>query len=220
MILILESDKSLSKKLCDLLNRERIICVDSGQQIVEMVCKYKNDINVIIANNHLLYDIMVHQVILKLCQKLVIEPSPIICYYKKDDQDIHKEFIKDLGQNKLIECDEKNVDFPERFIQIVKEAYPALNADIKKANEMWVKKPEDFVDIGKWLEEEGFLKTGKTAQPTESYSLIKPQPRKLNSKKDDLDYEKMYNELKKKYDELLKEVKDLIDSTGNSKEKH
>lgn len=219
MILILESDKSLSKKLCDLLGRERMICVDSGQQILEMICKYKNDIKVIIANNHLFCDIMAHQVISKLCQKLVIEPSPIICYYKKDDQDIHKEFIKDLGHNRFIECDEKNADFPERFIQIVKEAYPALNADIKKANERWVKKSEDFIDIGKWLEEEGFLKKGKTAQPTESFGSIKPQQGKSDSVMNNLDYKKMYNELKKKYDELLKQVEDLIDSTGNSKEK-
>ncbi len=219
MILLLEADKNLSKKLCDLLDRERIICIESGQQILEMVVKYKNDINAIIANNNQFHEIMAHHVILKLCQKLQLKPPPVVCYYEKNDSELHEEYLKDLGLYKLIECDGADPGFPEKFITTLKEVYPGLNADVKKASVMWFTKPEELVDLGRWLREEGFFRGPETAPPAGTGAAGTVQ-------KSGPDYEKMYRELKKKYDELKKEhddlveqVKDIIDLENDSKKK-
>jgi hypothetical protein len=229
MILMLESDKAISKKLSDLLDRERIICLDSGKQLLEMIVKYKNDINVIVANNRMFREIKIHPLILKLCQKLNIKPPPVICYdqdgdrdSKKDDQVINEEMMENLGLYKLIEYDELNSDFPEVFIETIKEAYPGLRADVKKASVLWTTKPGEFVDIGGWLQEEGFFGADKTAEPAKPSGTTKPSAPPITAKpsapkKENLDYEKMYDELKKKYDDLLKQMQNLLNLNGDSK---
>ena len=70
MILLIEPDKAIRKKLSDLLSRERIIGVDSAQQTLEMILKFKDNLNVIIANIRLLREAISRDIISKLCQKL------------------------------------------------------------------------------------------------------------------------------------------------------
>jgi len=231
---MIEPDKAIRKKLCDPLSRERIIGVDSVQQVLEMICKFKNNLDIIIVNIRLLQGMMANQIIHKLCQKLSIETPPIIGYYKKGDEKIKEEFEKSNKQYRLIEYNEKDYSFPGQYIQAVKELYPGLNADVEKAREIWLKeKEEELVDPRKWLEEEGFLEVTektKSEQPEKDTGdiiisieeiLVKNTEEKPEQKKEIVkeDYEKRYLELKKKYDELLKQVEDLIDSVGNSKEK-
>lgn len=229
MILLIEPDKAIRKKLCDLLSRERIIDIDSVQQTLEMVLKFKNNLDVIIANIRLLRKILSNQILFRLCQKLSIKTPPIVGFYKKNDEKIKKEFEKNNKQYKLIEYNEKDYSFPVQYIQAIKEVYPELTADIEKAREVWLKEKEteDLVDLRKWLEEESFLeaiensKIGKPGKDTEHIipSIEEMTVEKTVEKKEEIEeinkeknYKKMYFELKKKHDELLRYVKELLDS--------
>ncbi len=198
MILLLEPYKTRRKKLCDLLSRERIIGVASIPETLEMVCKFKNSFEIIIANIHLLYDILSQETLFKLCKKLYIKVPPLLGLYEKGDDKIKEEFEKKYTQYKLIEYDKEDDNFPERYIRVVKELYPDVIADVNKAMESWVKGEEtkELIDTRKWLEQEGFVeRTEKTCE--------------------EHDYKKMYLELKKKYDELLNYVKKLTDFIKN-----
>lgn len=241
MILLIEPDKAIRKKLCDLLNRERIIGVDSVQQTLEMILKFKDNLNVIIANIRLLREAISRDIISKLCQKLAIETPSIVGFYKRNDRKFKKEFEKSHKQYKLIEYNEKEPGFPDQYIQLIKEVYPELNADIEKAREVWSKQEQDeeLVDLHKWIEEEGLYveeekeifiedlkeKAKKERRKKEEVEekiadieelglLVEESEKesKTGQRRDEReDYKKMYFELKKKYDELLKYVKELTE---------
>ncbi len=83
MILIIESDITIRKKLSDLLSKERIIGTDSMQQMLEMICKFKNEVNVIVADIHQFHEIISKKVIFRLCERFHIDAPPIIGVYKK-----------------------------------------------------------------------------------------------------------------------------------------
>ena len=212
MILLIEQDIAVRKKLSDLLSKERIIGIDSVQQTLEMICKFKNKLNVIVADIHQLREIISKRVVFKLCEKLHIDVPPIVGVYKNADVKIKEEFAENNTGYKLLKYDEKDCSFPEQYIKIMKEVYPQLNADIEKAREIWLETEEndDLVDIRKWIEEEGFLEIPdktKIRKPEAKVNVRKPK-----TKKPEKNYEKMYFELKQKYDELLEYVKELADS--------
>src|SRR4030042_5141743 len=102
MMLMLESNRSTRRKLCDLLSRERILCVDSSTGIFEMICKYKKEIDLIIINIRLLTEVTSHQVYRKLCQKLAIEAPPVLVFYMKSDDKIREDFERENPQLRFI----------------------------------------------------------------------------------------------------------------------
>jgi len=226
MILLIEPNKNIRKRLCDLLNRERIIGIDSLPQTFEMICKFKNSIHIIIANIRLLHDIVSKGTLFRLCEKLYVDIPPILAFYRKGDEKIKHEFEKNYQQYKLIDYDKDDTSFPERYIMAIKELYPEVIADINKATEVWLKgeEPETLIDHREWLEKEGFIKTMenlKIGKLTQDMEQIIPLMKKMLSeekkllknktKKQEIDYKRMYFELKQKHDELLKYVKELID---------
>lgn len=228
MILLLEPNKRIRKRLCDLLSRERILAIGSYAETLEMIAKFKNRINIIIANIRMFKDILLRGTLFRLCQKLYIEIPPILVLYRRGDEKIKEEFEKNKIQYSIIEFDGEDTSFPERYIAAIKNLYPEVIADIDKATEMWLKGEESETpkDHRKWLEEEGFLtamenlKIGKLTRDVEQIiPLMKkmlsgekqgPQEKK-QKKKQETDYKRMYLELKQKYDELLKYVKELVD---------
>jgi DNA-binding NtrC family response regulator len=212
MIIIIESDIIIRKKLSDLLSKERIIGIDSMQQMLEMICKFKNNINVIVADIRQLHEIISKKVIFKLCDRFHINTPPIIGIYKDGDENIKKEFERDNIRYKLLKYNNKDCSFPELYIETIKQVYPQVHADIEKAREIWLEEEEteDFVDIRKWIEEEGFLEIVDKMKITESDK--KDNTGKLKIKKSSKNYRKLYFELKQKYDELLKYVTELTDS--------
>lgn len=212
MILIIETDVTIRKKLSDLLSKERIIGIDSVQQILEMICKFRNDLNVIVTDIHQLHEIMSKKVVFRLCDKLHIDAPPIVGIYKNGDEKIKEEFAKNNTGYKLLKYNDKDCSFPELYIETIKEVYPQVHADIEKAREIWLEKREDddLVDIRKWIEEEGFLETPDKTKIGKSEANV--NVRKPKTKKAEKNYEKMYFELKQKYDELLEYVKELADS--------
>lgn len=212
MILIIESDITIRKKLSDLLSRERVIGIDSVQQLLEMICKFKNRLDVIVADIHQLHEIISKKVVFKLCEKLHIDAPPIVGIYKDGDQKIKEVFEKnDIGY-RLLRYNGKDSSFPEQYIETIKEVYPEVHADLEKAREIWLeeKKNDDLVDIRKWIEEEGFLEIVDNMKIGESEKKVNIDKSKI--KKPRKDYKKLYFEIKEKYDELLKYVKELADS--------
>ncbi|MGB3479997.1 MAG: hypothetical protein WBB67_12675 [bacterium] len=209
MILSLESNRVTRKKLCDLLNKERIIGIDSVQQAIEMICKYKNEIRVLIANVHFLCELFSTETIFRLGQKLSIKTPPILGFSSKEDEKIKTKLERENKQCRFIEYNEKDPDFPARYIHIIKGFYHEVVADIERANETWLKETEtdDLIDTRKWLNEEGFL---KATEKERSEKDGKPQDATVHE--GEKDYRKLYFELKKEHDELLKTVKELMDS--------
>lgn len=228
MILLAEPNRLIRKRLSDLISRERIIGVDSLPHVLEMICKFRNNINLIIANIRLLKDILLKGTLLNLYEKLHIEIPPVLIFYRKGDEKIKEEFEKTEYKHKLIKYDRDDNNFPLHYIWAIKELYPEVITDIKKANEIWSKgdETESVESIRKWLVEEGFLEAiassqiGKLAHDIEQIVpvikriLLEEQEQKEMLKeevKDKGNYRKMYFELKRKHDELVKHVNDLID---------
>ncbi|MGB3478670.1 MAG: hypothetical protein WBB67_05875 [bacterium] len=212
MILIIESDTTVRKKLSDLLSRERIIGIDTVQQMLEMICKFKNNLNLIVTDIHQLHEIISNKVVFRLCEKLHIDTPPIVGIYEDGDEKIKAEFEKNNIGYKLLKYNDKDCSFPERYIGVIKEVYPGVHADVEKAREIWLEEKENdgLVDIRKWIEEEGFLEIIDKIKIGESGK--KANIGKLKIKGSRKDYKKLYFELKQKYDELLKYVKELTDS--------
>lgn len=210
MILLIEPDETIRKKLCDLLSRERIVGVGSIPETLEMICKFKNNFDIIIVNIRLLNEIFAKGTLFRLCDKLYIKVPPILGIYNKSDAEVVKQLKKIHEKCEFIEYDKENSRFPEQYIQAIKELFPQLIVDINKAKESWVikKKHEEQVDPHAWLEQEGFLKTAKGI----SEKTIEKHEEKQKKEKD---YKSMYFDIKKKYDELVKYVKELADSTKN-----
>ena len=203
---------TIRKKLSDLLSKERIIGIDSMQQMLEMICKFKNNVKVIVADIHHLHEIISKKVVFRLCDRFHIDTPPIIGVYKNGDENIKKEFEKDNIGYKLLKYNDKDCSFPELYIETIKEVYPGVHADLEKAREIWLeeKKDDDLVDIRKWIEEEGFLEIVDNMKIGESEKKVNIDKSKI--KKPRKDYKKLYFEIKEKYDELLKYVQELTDS--------
>jgi len=225
MILLVEPNIHVRKRLCDLIRRERIIGIDTYPQTLEMVAKFRNNINIIIANIRLLKDILLRGTLFKMCQKLYIEMPPILVLYRKGDEKIKDEFEKDKLQFKLIKYDSEDNSFPERYIQAVRELYPEVIADAKKAMEVWLKgdQSQSFEEVRNWLVKEGFLEAiehsqiGKLAQDiTQIIPMVKKilaEEKELSKKEAQIerDYKKMYFELRQKYDKLIEYMNKIVD---------
>jgi hypothetical protein len=226
MILLIEPNKSIRKRVCDLLSRERILGVGSYDETLEMLAKFRNNIVLIVANIRLLKDILTKGTLFRLCNKLYIEIPPIIALYKRGDEKIKDEFEKNKAVRHLVVYDGEDNSFPERYIDKVREAYPEVIANMKTANENWLRGDEEQpADMKKWLKKEGFLqaiegsKFNKVARDIEEVlPLIKKMlaATETETYKKDLNqknYEQMYKGLKKKYDLLVKYIKELARST-------
>jgi hypothetical protein len=85
VILCIESNTATRKRVCDLLNRKRILGVSSYNEILEMLVKFRNNIALIVANIRLLTEILLKGTLFRLCHKLYIDILPIIALYKRRD---------------------------------------------------------------------------------------------------------------------------------------
>jgi hypothetical protein len=230
MILLIEPNRNIRKRICDLLSRERIIAVGTYSEAIEMIAKFQRRLDIIIANIRILDDILNKKTLFRLCQKLYIDVPPMLALFRKGDEKIKEQIEEKYRQYKLVEYDSEDTSFPERYITAVKEIYPEVIAEINKANETWLRgeEPESTVDAREWLVKEGFLdaleetKYGKIAKEMEN---VLPIIKKMLStaeldiapldEKDrrKTDYEKQYFDLKRKFDLLVKYIRELEAST-------
>jgi hypothetical protein len=220
----------IKKRLCDLLSRERILAIGSYAEMLEMIAKFKNRINIIIANIRLFKDILLRGTLFRLCQKLYIEIPPILVLYRRGDEKIKEEFEKNNVSCSIIKFDGDDTSFPERYIDTIKRLYPDVIVNMKQAHESWLRGDitQTIADPHDWLVKEGFLKAiegskiGKIAKDMETFMpLIKKMLSTAESEEEKKtkqnipikDYEKKYHELKKKYDLLVQYVKELAHHT-------
>lgn len=230
MILLIEPNRKIRKRICDLLSRERIIAVGTYAETLEMIAKFQRRFNIIIANIRVLNDILNKKTLFRLCQKLCIEVPPILALFRKGDEKTKEQIEEKYEQYKLVEYDGEDTSFPDRYIAAVKEIYPEVIAEIDKANELWLRGDESemAIDARDWLVKEGFLdvledtKYGKIAKEMEK---VLPIIQKMMStaesnettvaKKEQgkTDYEKQYLDMKRKFDLLVKYIRELDAST-------
>lgn len=237
MIILVEPDKEIRKNLADLVSRERLIGVDSIQQCLQTILKYKNDLDLIVANVNLLSEMLSKHIIERVCQRLSIGIPPVIGIYKHGNEDAKHAFTSQHRSYKVIEYAEKDLGFPNRYLEVIQKACPELVIDYERAREAWLKiqQPQELVDPRQWLEEEGFLdkieireQENPDKEPEDIVTSIQSLLDEEETETADTlpeeteeetmeDYKKMYVELKKKYDELLKSVRVFMESvTKNS----
>jgi hypothetical protein len=236
MIILIEPDKEMRKNLADLLSRERLIGVDSIQQCLQMILKYKNDLDLIVANVNLLSEMLAKHIIERVCQRLSIGLPPVIGIYKKGNEEAKHAFVSHHRSYKIIEYADKDLGFPNRYLEVIQKACPELVIDYEKAREAWLKiqQPQELVDPRQWLEEEGFLDKREVAEPAnpdkEPEEIVMSIQALLDEEESETsepvleeaetdteeDYKKMYVELKKKYDELLKSVRAFMESVSKN----
>jgi hypothetical protein len=236
MIILVEPDKDIRKNLADLLSRERLIGVDSIQQSLQMILKYKNDLDLIVANVNLLSEMLTKHIIERVCQRLSINIPPVIGIYKQGEEESRDIFASQYKAYKVIKYAEKDLGFPNRYLEVIQKACPELVIDYESAREAWLKlqQPQELVDPRKWLEEEGFIETIKVPEQdnpdksaddivTSIQSLLDEEETEIaepalqeTKKETEQDYKTMYVELKKKYDELLKSVRAFMESVSKN----
>ena len=226
MLIIIEKDKGVRKRLCDLLDRERILGSDSIPDAIEKVCKFRGQINVIISRIEFLPDFHSKQLVNKICDKLLIEPPSVVGYYTKDELEIKSGLEKSGVKFNLVEYNEQDAEFPEKFIRLILGVYPDLVHDINKAKNLWQRKPADqttdFVDPVKWLKEEGFAEVVEKIDFEKNRNIeevipaieeiLKVEPIQIEETAEaEPDYKKLYLEMKQKHDQLSKYVQELVD---------
>ena len=231
MIILVEPDKDVRKNLADLVSRERLIGVDSIQESLQVILKFKNDLDLIIGNVTVLGEMLSKHIIERVCQRLSIAVPPVIAIYEEGDEDNKNRFAAEHKNCKIVKYAQNDLGFPSRYLEVIQKACPELVIDYEKARQAWLElqQPHELVDPRKWLEEEGFLDTinipekegpDKTQdeivaslqvmldeEPTES-----EEPVAAVDEEKTQDYKKMYNDLKQKYDELLKKVRTFMES--------
>src|SRR4030042_5509280 len=200
MILLVDKGPAMRKKLCDMLNRERIIGVATKQQVLETLVLHKNRLNVFIADATSLSEILSGETILKLCIKLSINIPPIVALYRPGQEAIIQGISNSNFQFEFVKFDEKDIDFPDAYTRAIKTVYPEVNIDIQKANKVWSRTDatQDLVDVKNWLHKSGFGEP-----PHEPASRPQVEKNKPEREEDNLqDYKKLYLDMKEKYDKL------------------
>lgn len=236
MIILVEPDKDVRKSLADLVSRERLIGVDSIQESLQVILKFKNDLDLIIGNISILSEMLSKHIIERVCQRLSIGIPPIIAIYKEGDEDGKNRFAAEHKAYRIVKYAENDLGFPNRYLEVIQKACPELVIDYEKARQAWLQlqQPQELVDPRKWLEEEGFLETitipEKESTDTSAEDIVtsiktlldeemteaeEPLESKTIEEKA-VDYKKMYTELKQKYDELLKKVSSFMESVPKS----
>ncbi|MEO0216609.1 MAG: hypothetical protein ABIL14_06300, partial [candidate division WOR-3 bacterium] len=196
---------------------------------IEKICYFRREIDLVIAHINFFVEIVNKKIIDKICAKLYIKNIPLAGYFLKGEGDILGKLPGDISKLPIIEYDETDENFPFRFIRLLKDLYPRLNYEIEKVKENWLKKKiekqESLVDIRKWLLEEGFIggiekkeeKKEITLEQalTELNVLLKELEVKPKST-EEIDYKKLYFEMKEKYEQLLNYLEELRKLVGDS----
>ena len=209
MILLAEEDIKVRKKLCDILDRERIIVAGSSKSVLEALVQHKGKFDIIIANTRLVRGITSNNILSKLCKKINIIVPPIVGIYKKGEERLVKKIIEKDNEQKFVKYDEKDDNFPSKYIKAIKDRYTDLQVDEAHIDADWAKGEEkqDMDDVRNWLNKEALVVKAPTkTQGGKTEKDVAP----LDDK--NVDYKKLYFEVKEKYDELLRYIHELTET--------
>ncbi len=224
MIVLIEPNKNKKKKLCDLINRERIVPVKFPGEVLNFLYKYQKKVDLIIANSNMPFvsDLISKKLLEKLCSKLNLPRIPLVGYYKEEDENTKK--LKEAGID-LIKYDERNSEFPFQYLSLIRKEYPGLNIDVTNIMEIrdyWLgikQKPEkkelDSEEIEDILNVLSPTEEKEVMDITEISAQVKPYITQNEYDKvvDELDeWKKKYNKLEKEHKDLKVSVKDIIDT--------
>ena len=223
---MIEPNKTISKRLCDMLDKERIITVTSIPSTLEMIVKFKNSFNLIIANIRILNNMLATGTLTRLCERLYIEIPPILVLHRTGDEKIKEQIEHDYPAYVLLEYEKDDNSFPEKYLGAIRKLCPDANISLNDANDVWLRGEEHevFLDPQKWLVEQGFLEAFEktkfhklTREMEQMIPLIKRMLTmfETDSKTEnknaahEIDYEKKYFDLKDKYYLLFEQLQDL-----------
>jgi len=235
MILLIEPNKTISKRLCDMLDKERIITVTSIPSTLEMIVKFKNNFNLIIANIRILNNMLATGTLTRLCEKLYIQIPPVLVLFRKGDDKIKMQIEQEYPNYVLLDYEKDDNSFPEKYIGAVEELHPDANVSLSDANDVWLRGEEHevFLDPQKWLVEQGFLSTidiSKIGKLTHEMEQMIPLMKQMltmfekdntiekNNASKEMDYKKKYIDLKEKYNMLFEQLQDLTDYIDKKKQ--
>ncbi len=224
MLIIIDANTGLRKKLCDILKKERIIPVDSVTVALEKICHFRSEINVVIANLDFIMEIFERQTIKKVCYKLFINEPPIIGYYTRGQEKQKEELLARGATYPFLQCDETDLQFPDRYIAEIVKVYPELHYDLDKAYYYWAKTSEqtaaEYIDPRQWLQEQGFIEILELAEKEENKSPVLENTilaikamleTQIDGEARNFDFKQLYLDTKKQYDQLTQYVRDLIE---------
>ncbi len=223
MFIIIDTDPVVRKQICDVLHKERIIAVDSIASMIEKLCWFRNDVNLIIARIAFFVETHEKKISERIQNKFRINAPPIVGYFLAGEEDHLSRMPDNIIKDAIILFDPADKSFPRKFIALVKQYYPKLNYEMKSSQAKWQKKdetPVQTIDLRKWFEEEGFIelvnKERKTEQPVDQLvgelNQILKEMEFRHQETDEVDYKKLYFQLKEKYDKLLKLFEELRES--------
>jgi hypothetical protein len=235
VILLIEPDTARKKKLSDLLSHEKTISKSTLSEAVEVLCKHKKDIDLIITEVQVLSNEVERQTIGQLCRRLYLETPPILGIYTKTDAEQVSNFKKISKHHRLLFYDENDPGFPVDYLQVVTELFPGVACDLEKAMTVWNKnKRGDIGNLHERLKGEGISieernEPGAAVSPKEVCNSSDESDNAVSLTQDPgqrqepvpavpLDFEKMYYDLKKKYDVLLKLMHELTAAVKGTNE--
>jgi hypothetical protein len=219
MILLVETERNISKRLCDMLSRERIITVESPQAAFEAIVKHRKKLDVIIADIYLFKDVLSSDILTRVCARLSMDIPPLVIIYREKDVNILPKAEKIEYKCSFLKYELKDMNFPEKYVRIIRSIYPEVVANMIVANEVWLDGggKQEIVDVSKWFTDHGFIKTGSTGEtePVDN-TLAGVELTQEDNSIDNIAYKKLYDELnekyhmlKLKYDDLIKQMKKL-----------
>lgn len=215
MLILAEPDARLRKRICDLLHRERIIVAATATEVVEKLVHFRSEIAIVVARIGLVIDLQHRELLRKICERLRIPEPPMLCYYTAEESPRVKDVKVESMAMKLLQLDEADAGFPKKFIGLLLELEPLLVYDLKRANAAWSGKAPapEFVDPRQWLHEQGFHdvldKMAQLGPAPDIDGLVNEINELLSGSTENIDYQRMYYELKDRYSKLLEYVKRL-----------
>ncbi len=219
MFIIIDTDPVVRKHICDVLHKERIIAVDSIAAMIEKLCWFRNDVNLIITRINFFVEMHEKKISERIQNKFGIN-APIVGYFLAGEEDYLSRVPDNIIKDAIILFDAADKSFPRKFIALVKQHYPKLNYEMKSSQEKWKTKnetPVQTIDLRKWLEEEGFSELINMQEKTEQsvdqligeLSQVLSEMEFKHQERDEVDYKKLYFQLKEKYEKLLKLFEEL-----------
>jgi len=227
MILLIDSNEDRKKKLCGIMNKERIVLANNYQEALKKLVFFKSQISIIISSLLSLNQLISKEVLDKLCYRFNINKPPILGFYGKEEER-HAKFKEALKNCEAKSClikkyDPNNSNFPLEWFAFVSQVYKNLRYDGNYAFKVWYEEVTK-TDENELEEVRRFIENLEVKKENLENKLKKeesnPEPMditKIINKKDEkqITIQEKYNKLKKEYEDLRKKYARLEEENNN-----